>query len=52
MSKAIARNVNKKLTAEEKARHQTSRQQIEREKPELIARGRAAKAKSPRLPSA
>ena len=38
-------NINKKLTAEEKARHREIRRQIEREKPELIARGRAAKAK-------
>ena len=49
MPKAIIRNVNKKLTAEEKARHREIREQIELEKPELIARGRAAKAKHARL---
>ncbi len=49
MAKGIARNVNKKLTAEEKDRHQEIRRQIEREKPELIARGQAAKAKHARL---
>jgi len=38
-------NVNKQLTAEEKARHREIRRQIEREKFELIARGRVAKAK-------
>ncbi len=49
MSKTIARNVNKKLTPEEKARHRKIREQIELEKPELMARGRAVKAKHARL---
>ncbi len=49
MAKGIARNVNKKLTAQEKVRHRKIRDQIEREKPELIARGRTAKGKHARL---
>ena len=52
MAKGITRNVSKKLTAEEKARHQEIREQIAGEKPELMARGRAAKAKHARLKEA
>jgi len=49
MAKGTARNVAKKLTAEEKKRHEQIRKTIQREKPELIARGRAIKAKLARL---
>lgn len=39
MANGIARNVNKKLTTEDQARHQKIREQIAGEKPELMARG-------------
>ena len=52
MAKGIARNVNKKLPAEDKARHQKIREQSAGEKPELMARGRAARAKHVRLKEA
>ena len=39
------RSVNKTLTEEERARHRAIREQVEQEKPELIVRGRRAKAR-------
>lgn len=49
MAKRKARSVNKTLTDEERLRHQRIREQIEREKPELIAAGRQIKARHARL---
>jgi predicted transcriptional regulator len=43
------RSVEKRLTDEERIRHRQIRSQVETEKPELIARGRRAKAKHKRL---
>ena len=45
MSQRKIRSVNKVLTEEERVRHRAIREQIEQEKPELIARGRRAKAR-------
>ena len=52
MAKGTARTVNKKLTPEERLRHQRIRQQVEGEKAALMARGRRAKAKHTRLQEA
>ena len=52
MAKGTARIVNKRLTPQDKSRHEIIRKQIEQEKPELIARGRAAKQKHARLKQA
>ena len=43
------RSVNKRLTDEERLRHQRIREEIELEKPELIAQGRQIKARHARL---
>ena len=45
-------SVNKALTEEERVRHRAIREQIEQEKPELIIRGRQAKARHTRLKEA
>ena len=45
MSQRKARNINKTLTETERVRHQTIREQIKQEMPELVARGRRAKAR-------
>ena len=45
-------SVNKALTEEERVRHRAIREQIEQEKPELITRGRRAKARHIRLKEA
>ncbi len=52
MSQRKFRSVNKALTEEERVRHRAIREQIEMEKPELIARGRRAKARRIRLKDA
>ena len=49
MAKRNVRSVNKRLSDEERVRHKRIREQIEKEKPELIARGRRAKARHARL---
>jgi hypothetical protein len=49
MAKRKVRSVNKKLTDEERLRHRRIRDQIEQEKPELIAQGRRIKANHARL---
>ena len=49
MVKHKVRSVNKRLTDEERLRHKRIREQIEQEKPELIARGHRIKAKHARL---
>ncbi len=49
MPKRKVRSVRKELTEDERIRHQEIREQIELEKPELIARGRRAKARHARL---
>lgn len=49
MAKGTARTVSKKLTAEERLRHQRIRQQVEEEKSAIVARGRRAKARQARL---
>lgn len=43
------RSINKVLTEEERVPHRAIREQIEQEKPKLIARGRRAKARHARL---
>ena len=45
-------SVHKALTAEERVRHRAIREQIEQEKPALIARGRRAKARHTMLKEA
>lgn len=45
-------SVNKALTEEERVRHRAIREQIEQEKPALIARGRRAKARHTMLKEA
>jgi hypothetical protein len=52
MAKGTARTINKKLTPEERSRHQRIRQQVEGEKSELMAHGRRAKAHHTRLQEA
>jgi hypothetical protein len=49
VAKGNVRNVSKTLTDEERIRHQRIREQIEQEKPELIASGRRIKAHRARL---
>lgn len=49
MTKRKVRSVSKTLTDEERSRHQRIREQIEQEKPELIALGRQVKARHARL---
>ena len=49
MAKRKVRSVSKVLTEEECLRHQRIREQIEQEKPELIAWGRQIKAQHARL---
>lgn len=49
MKRRIVRNVNMKLTDEERSRHKKIREQIEQEKHELMARGRQIKARYARL---
>ena len=49
MATRKVRSVKKKLTDEERIRHREIRSQIETEKPELIARGRRAKATHAKL---
>jgi hypothetical protein len=49
MAKRKVRSVNKKLSDEERLRHKRIREQIEQEKPELIARGRRVRARHARL---
>ncbi|MFV1966255.1 MAG: helix-turn-helix domain-containing protein [Pirellulaceae bacterium] len=49
MGKRKVRSVNKRLTDEERLRHQRIREQIEQEKPELIAQGRRIKSQHARL---
>src|SRR5947208_10749765 len=45
MSTRKIHSVNKVLTEEERVRHRAIREQVEQEKPALIARGRRAKAR-------
>lgn len=52
MVRRKVRSVNKVLTEEERARHKVIREQIEQEKPELIARGRRARARHTMLKEA
>lgn len=52
MAKGTARTVNKRLTLEERLRHQQIRRQVEEEKSALVARGRRAKARQARLTEA
>ncbi|NOX55289.1 MAG: helix-turn-helix transcriptional regulator [Planctomycetes bacterium] len=47
--KKVRRRILRKATAAERKRHQKIREQIEREKPELIERGRRLKAEQVRL---
>ena len=49
MAKRRVRSVTKKLTQSERIRHREIRRQIDEEKPELIARARAAKKRHARL---
>jgi len=52
MPQSKVRSVNKALTDEERARHRAIREQVEQEMPELIARGRRAKARRAMLKEA
>ena len=52
MGQRKVRSVNKVLTEEERARHKMIREQVEQEKPELIARGRRAKTRHAMLKDA
>jgi DNA-binding Xre family transcriptional regulator len=52
MASRKVRSVKKALTDEERVRHQTIREQVAREKTELIARGRRAKARHTMLKEA
>ena len=49
MAKRRIRNVTKKLTETERDRHRAIREQVEQEKPELIAQGRLVKNRHGRL---
>jgi hypothetical protein len=49
MAKRRIRNVTKKLTETERDRHRAIREQVEQEKPELIAQGRLVKNRHARL---
>ncbi len=49
MAKRKVRSVSKTLTDEERVRHQRIREQIDQEKPELIAWGRQIRADQARL---
>jgi DNA-binding XRE family transcriptional regulator len=49
MAKRTVRSVSKMLTETERIRHRDIRREIEREKSELIARGRVAKQRHARL---
>ena len=49
MAKRKVRSVSKVLTEEERLRHQRIREQIEQEKPELVALGRQVEAHHARL---
>ncbi len=49
MAKRKVRSVPRTLTEEDRIRHKRLREQVEQEKPELIARGRAIKARHARL---
>jgi len=49
MAKRKIRSVNKNLTDEERLRHKRIREQIEQERPELIAQGRQIKARHAKL---
>jgi len=49
MVKRKVRSVKKKLTEAERIRHRRIREEIEQEKPELIARGRLVKQRHARL---
>lgn len=45
MAHRNVRSVKKALTDEERVRHRTIREQVAQDKPELMARGRRAKAR-------
>jgi hypothetical protein len=52
MAPRKVRSVPKALTEEERVRHRTIREQVEQEKPDLMARGRRAKARHTMLKEA
>lgn len=52
MGQRKVRSINKELTEEERIRHKVIREQVEQEKPELIARGRRARARHAMLKEA